>query len=338
MASHLMIHDLATAAEPRGAVDRAADRGAELDPRRRGADREWRGAAVAGAAGGAGAGCRSTPALPPAEQRPRAVARWRACWRSRTPPRTGAERDLPAAAGRRHAAAGDRRRPRRGGTAGRPTAPGLPMRRPATAGAVRIATCALDGSDEWLLTEGFDHCDGPDYTPDGAWIWFNGEISGRVCPVADAARRLGAGADVGRRAGALVPASLARWRAGAVPRLSARDRRPSARPRGRIAADAGGGRRAARWRWNCLAGRARSTCPAGRRTGRALPIWPGTVREEIAGGCRRSSSGRSPGTGRRAALGRGAAAMRRRRQELARANCRSVGCGEACTRRPGEGT
>lgn len=30
------------------------------------------------------------------------------------------------------------------------------------------------------MTYGFDHCDGPDYTPDGAWIWFNGELEGSV--------------------------------------------------------------------------------------------------------------------------------------------------------------
>ncbi len=41
-------------------------------------------------------------------------------------------------------------------------------------------TCRLDGSDERLLAGGFDHVDGPDYTPDGAWIWFNGEREGRV--------------------------------------------------------------------------------------------------------------------------------------------------------------
>jgi Tol biopolymer transport system component len=48
-------------------------------------------------------------------------------------------------------------------------------------GLVVVATCALDGTDERLLTEGFDHCDGPDYTPDGRWLWFNGETGGRVC-------------------------------------------------------------------------------------------------------------------------------------------------------------
>jgi Tol biopolymer transport system component len=41
-------------------------------------------------------------------------------------------------------------------------------------------TCRLDGSDETLLVGGFDHVDGTDYSPDGAWIWFNGERDGRV--------------------------------------------------------------------------------------------------------------------------------------------------------------
>jgi Tol biopolymer transport system component len=41
-------------------------------------------------------------------------------------------------------------------------------------------TCRLDGSDERLLVDGFDHVDGTDYTPDGTWIWFNGEREGRV--------------------------------------------------------------------------------------------------------------------------------------------------------------
>lgn len=45
---------------------------------------------------------------------------------------------------------------------------------------VDICTCALDGSDERLLTDGFDHCDGPDYSPDGRWIWFNGERAGAM--------------------------------------------------------------------------------------------------------------------------------------------------------------
>ncbi len=45
---------------------------------------------------------------------------------------------------------------------------------------VGVMTCALDGSDERPLAEGFDHADGPDYAPDGAWVWFNGERGGRV--------------------------------------------------------------------------------------------------------------------------------------------------------------
>lgn len=47
-------------------------------------------------------------------------------------------------------------------------------------GPVIVMTCATDGSDERPLADGFDHMDGPDYTPDGAWIWFNGEKDGRV--------------------------------------------------------------------------------------------------------------------------------------------------------------
>lgn len=45
---------------------------------------------------------------------------------------------------------------------------------------VSLYTCAVDGSDEVCVTADFDHVDGPDYTPDGAWIWFNGERDGAV--------------------------------------------------------------------------------------------------------------------------------------------------------------
>lgn len=47
-------------------------------------------------------------------------------------------------------------------------------------GPVSLYTCALDGSDEVCVAEDFDHIDGPDYTPDGTWIWFNGERDGAV--------------------------------------------------------------------------------------------------------------------------------------------------------------
>lgn len=49
-----------------------------------------------------------------------------------------------------------------------------------TGGPVSLYTCALDGSDEICVTADFDHVDGPDYTPDGRWIWFNGERDGEV--------------------------------------------------------------------------------------------------------------------------------------------------------------
>lgn len=43
-----------------------------------------------------------------------------------------------------------------------------------------IYTCPAGGGGETRLTSGFEHCDGPDYTPDGQWIWFNGQQDGRM--------------------------------------------------------------------------------------------------------------------------------------------------------------
>jgi len=43
-----------------------------------------------------------------------------------------------------------------------------------------VYTISLNGGAETRLTEGFDHSDGPDYTPDGKWIWFNGEKENRM--------------------------------------------------------------------------------------------------------------------------------------------------------------
>jgi Tol biopolymer transport system component len=52
---------------------------------------------------------------------------------------------------------------------------------PAFRGAeAEIHTCPAEGGPETRITSGFDHCDGPEYTPDGAWIWFNGEKDGAV--------------------------------------------------------------------------------------------------------------------------------------------------------------
>ncbi|WP_425049650.1 TolB family protein [Psychromarinibacter sp. S121] len=45
-------------------------------------------------------------------------------------------------------------------------------------GVFQIATCPLAGGAETVLTEGPGHRDGPDYTPDGAWIWFNSDHHG----------------------------------------------------------------------------------------------------------------------------------------------------------------
>ena len=43
-----------------------------------------------------------------------------------------------------------------------------------------IFVCPVEGGTETCLTASFEHCDGPDYTPDGKWIWFNGQKDGRM--------------------------------------------------------------------------------------------------------------------------------------------------------------
>jgi len=43
-----------------------------------------------------------------------------------------------------------------------------------------VYTVGARGGSETRLTDGFDHTDGPDYSPDGRWIWFNGERGGRM--------------------------------------------------------------------------------------------------------------------------------------------------------------
>lgn len=43
-----------------------------------------------------------------------------------------------------------------------------------------IATCPVAGGPEAVLVSGSEHYDGPDYTPDGAWIWFNSDRGGSM--------------------------------------------------------------------------------------------------------------------------------------------------------------
>ncbi len=43
-----------------------------------------------------------------------------------------------------------------------------------------IATCPAEGGTETLLIGSAHHYDGPDYTPDGAWIWFNSDRGGQM--------------------------------------------------------------------------------------------------------------------------------------------------------------
>jgi Tol biopolymer transport system component len=53
-------------------------------------------------------------------------------------------------------------------------------KRPETLNTFQVFTCPVGGGQEQLVTHDFDHCDGPDYTPGGEWIWFNGEKAGSV--------------------------------------------------------------------------------------------------------------------------------------------------------------
>ncbi|MGP6089799.1 TolB family protein [Antarctobacter jejuensis] len=47
-------------------------------------------------------------------------------------------------------------------------------------GAFGIATCPLQGGEEQVLISGPHHYDGPDYAPDGQWIWFNSDRGGSM--------------------------------------------------------------------------------------------------------------------------------------------------------------
>lgn len=47
------------------------------------------------------------------------------------------------------------------------------------AGQFGIATSTLEGVEDMLI-QGPGHYDGPDYTPDGAWIWFNSDRGGAM--------------------------------------------------------------------------------------------------------------------------------------------------------------
>jgi Tol biopolymer transport system component len=47
-------------------------------------------------------------------------------------------------------------------------------------GDFNLFTIDRDGGKEKQLTFGAGHCDGPDYTPNGAWIWFNADHHGKL--------------------------------------------------------------------------------------------------------------------------------------------------------------
>lgn len=94
----------------------------------------------------------------------------------------------------------------------------------------QVFTCPVSGGVEAQITHGFDHCDGPDYSPDRQWLWFNGEKGGSVQLWRIRPGRRRARADDERRGRQLVPATLAGRPACSVPGLRARHQGPSARP------------------------------------------------------------------------------------------------------------
>lgn len=47
-------------------------------------------------------------------------------------------------------------------------------------GVFDVYTIPVTGGAETRLTHGGGHHDGPDYTPDGAWIWFNSDVGGTM--------------------------------------------------------------------------------------------------------------------------------------------------------------
>ena len=56
-------------------------------------------------------------------------------------------------------------------------------------GAWDVYTIGVDGGAETRVTEGIGASDGPDYTPDGKWIWFNSSRSGTHAALAHPPRR-----------------------------------------------------------------------------------------------------------------------------------------------------
>ncbi|SEW08810.1 WD40-like Beta Propeller Repeat [Cognatiyoonia koreensis] len=48
------------------------------------------------------------------------------------------------------------------------------------AGVFHVITILAEGGAETVLTDGSGHRDGPDYSPDGEWIWFNSDHHGKT--------------------------------------------------------------------------------------------------------------------------------------------------------------
>ena len=115
----------------------------------------------------------------PLQQRPRHLARRDSGWRSATSRRPTASRVSTSCRSRAERLAASRRIRRRTGTAGRPTA----RRSPSAASAMASSTSTRfpsAGGDETRLTTAKGLDDGPEYSPDGKYIYFNSERTGRM--------------------------------------------------------------------------------------------------------------------------------------------------------------
>ena len=155
--------------------------GAELDARRQGADLQQRGQAVSVRSGDAHDRRCSTPALRPRNNNDHVLSFDGTMLGISHQP---AEEQRPlgglhAAGDRRHAEAHHRELARPISTAGRPTRScwSTPAGATASSTSTRFPS---DGGEEIRLTTTTGLDDGPEYSPDGQWIYFNSMRSGRM--------------------------------------------------------------------------------------------------------------------------------------------------------------
>ena len=106
-------------------------------------------------------------------------------------------------------------------------------------GAFGIFTIPADGGAETRLTTAVHLDDGPEFSPDGEWIYFNSDRTGPHADLSDPTRRIGPRAGHGRRLRATgfrtSRPTVARWRTSPTTRQS-----PGIRPDKDVAAETDG--------------------------------------------------------------------------------------------------